>query len=180
MKILAGLIGIFLLFWVLQSGILFQTGYQWHQACWLAQNSGNRSPQTAEEATAWAQCAPVARRALFEAGYLFSGNPEYAVTPALKALTQACPSSYSEIPVGGVHLLVVKMLQNAGGPNLLDRFMPVDSMIVRTFNSRWPDCNLERTRNGFPRIVMKNREWGWETPCKTCEPEITASEKKYP
>lgn len=166
-----------ILAWVVHAGVFFQTGHQWFEACWAAQNA-HRSAQSPEEAIAWAQCGPVAQRALYDAGYVFPGNPEYAVTPALKALANACPSSYTTIPLSGVQLLAVEFIQQDGGPTLIDRFTPPDAMILRAFDKRWPNCRSVRIANGFPPIVMRKGEWGFETPCKPCEAEQKAKNER--
>ena len=114
------------------------------------------------------------KRALFEAGYIFSGDPEYAVTPELKAVSRSCPSNFSNIPIGGVQLLALDMIEQDGGTTFVDRFMKPDSMIVRTFNKKWPNCSAARLANGFPKIVMNNGEWKFEAPCTPCEAEEKA------
>ncbi|MFM0513623.1 hypothetical protein [Paraburkholderia sp. RL17-373-BIF-A] len=66
--------------------------------------------------------------------------------------------------------MAIDLLQKDGGPQWLDKFMPPDQMIVRTFNKRWPNCSAVRAANGFPKIVQKPDDtFGWSGPCKPCE-----------
>ncbi|MFM0513622.1 hypothetical protein [Paraburkholderia sp. RL17-373-BIF-A] len=87
--------------WGLNAGWFYQTGQQWFDTCWQSINSKN-PPATSAESTAWEQCGPRIQKALYDAGYVFGGNPEYAVTPELKAVDAACPNSFTEIPMSGV------------------------------------------------------------------------------
>jgi len=160
--------------WVIQAGWIYQTGYDWFTSCWTAVNS-HREASSPQEASAWAQCEPVAKRALFNAGFVFAGDPRYEVTPALQAIVQSCPSSYSDLPIGGVYLLAVPLIQQNGGPGLVDRFIPPDAMIVRAFKSKWPNCPAARETNGIPKIILKDGDWVFESPCKPCEDERKAA-----
>ncbi|REE21198.1 hypothetical protein B0G71_4350 [Paraburkholderia sp. BL27I4N3] len=158
------------------SGWFYQTGQQWFDSCWSSINS--KAPaSSATEATAWAQCEPQTKRALFDAGYIFSGNPQYAVTPELQAVTTACPSNFTDIPMAGIQIMAVDMIEKDGGPQWIDKFLPPDRMIVRTFDKRWPTCVTTRAANGFPKIVPKGDSWDWAGPCKPCEAEKAAMGK---
>ena len=154
-------------------GVFYQTGDQWFQSCWPAQHA-NRAPTSPEESIAWAQCSEVTQRALFNSGFIFAGNPEHAVTPELKAVVSACPSNYSDIPLGGAHILAVDFIEKDGGPRLFDKFTPPDQMIVRVFKSRWPNCQAVRLANNIPKLVKQGEGWGFESPCKPCEAEKKA------
>ena len=162
-----------LLAWAAHSGWFYQTGQQWFDTCWSAQNLTD-GPKTPEEALARGQCKYNAEKALFAAGFVFSGNPEFSVTPELKATSDACPSNYKDVPIAGPQILVVNMIQERGGVDRLDSFLPASRLIVRTFESRWPSCPAVREANGFPKIVEKNGEFDWATKCKPCEAEQTA------
>lgn len=163
--------------WALQKGWFYQTGQQWFDSCWASVNANGRSAASPEEATAWAQCGPVVDKALFDAGYVFSGNPQYAVIPQLHALAAACPSNYTDIPLAGPYSLAVSLIQDAGGPRWLDRFLPPGRMIVKVFDARWPQCTVERVRNGFPKIVMISGKWDFESHCVPCDAELKAMGK---
>jgi hypothetical protein len=157
--------------WGLQKGWVYQTGQQWFDSCWASVNSQTHTPTSPDEAVAWGKCEPEARKALFEGGYIFAGNPQNAATPQLKAVAAACPSNYTDIPLGGLHMLAIQMLQDTGGPTWYDRFLPPDRMILRTFNKRWPQCSATRASNGFPLIVEKNGDWDFASHCVPCEAE---------
>jgi hypothetical protein len=159
----------------LYAGLFYQTGQQWFDACWAKANANGQSAKSPEEAIAWAQCEETTNRALFNAGYTFSGNPEYAVTPALKLIVASCPSNFNDIPIGGVDLLAVSLVQSGGGPRLADRFLPPDHMILRAFNAKWPTCIDARDRTGIPKIVkQQNGEWAFASRCEPCEAEKKA------
>lgn len=164
---------------LLQSGVPYQTGHQWYEDCWRAQHANGKEASSPSEAATWAQCQPVAERALFDAGWVFSGNPEYAVTPQLKAVTAACPSNYSDIPIAGIHYLVVPEIEKAGGADLLDRFLPPDPMIVRAMSVRWPHCAQVRFEQGIPKIVKKDGKWDFVTECWPCKAEQQAKDGTY-
>ena len=158
------------------SGWFYQTGQQWFDSCWSSINSKGPA-SSATEAIAWAQCEPQTKNALFDAGYIFSGNPEYAVTPELQAAIKACPSNFTDIPMAGVQIMAVDMIQKDGGPQWVDKFLPPSWMIVRTFDKRWPTCAVTRAANGFPKIIQKGDSWVWAEPCKPCEAEKAAMGK---
>jgi hypothetical protein len=155
------------------NGWFYQTGQQWFDSCWSSIHSQGTA-KTPAEAIAWQQCEPEAKGALFDAGYVFAGNPQYAATPELKAVNTACPSNFTDIPMGGVNVLAVDLIQKDGGPGILDKLAPPDRMIVRAFNKRWPNCASTRAANGFPRLVRKGDDWDWSEPCKPCEAEKAA------
>lgn len=161
--------------WMAQAGMFYQTGNQWFQACWT-QKYEKRSPANSDESIAWAKCEPATQRAVFNSGFFPSGNPADAITPELKALVKACPSNYSDIPMFGMNLLAVDIVEKSGGPNFIDRFLPPDSMIARAFKSRWPNCPAIREANGFPKIVLRGEAWELDSPCKPCEAEKKAIE----
>lgn len=161
--------------WAVHAGIFFQTGNQWFQSCWVEQHE-KRSPLTPEESIAWTRCEPVAQRAVFGSGFVPSGNPDYAVTPESKALSNACLSNYTDVPIGGMKYLAVGLIEKAGGPSLVERFTPPDAMIVRAFKSKWPNCQSVARANGFPKIVLRGEAWEFETTCKPCEAEKKAAE----
>ncbi len=161
--------------WMAHAGVFYQTGTQWFQSCWIAKHE-KRSPATPDESIAWAKCEPTTQRAVFNAGFVLSGNPEYAVTPELKALGNACPSLYRDIPIAGMNYLAVNMVEESGGPTVVDSFTPPDAMIKTAFMSKWPNCPSVAKANGFPRAVYRGDAWEFESPCKPCEAEKKAIE----
>jgi hypothetical protein len=155
--------------WMVHAGVFFQTGNQWFQSCWTEQN-GNRKPVTPEESIAWSKCESVTKRAVFSSGFVPSVNPEYAITPETKALTGVCPSNYSDIAGdGSMKYLAVPLVVKIGGPTLIDKFTPPDAMIERAFQARWPNCQAVAKANGFPKIVLRDGKWEFESSCKPCE-----------
>ena len=170
------LIGVIAFGWMIHAGVFFQTGSQWFQSCWNEKHE-QRMPATPEESIAWAKCEPVVERAVFGAGFVPSGNPAYATTRELKAISNACPNNYSDIPLfGGMKRLAVDLVEKTGGPTLIERFTPPDAMIERAFKSKWPNCPSEAKANGFPKIVLRGEVWEFESTCKPCEAEKEAAE----
>jgi len=155
------------------SGVFFETGSNWYSACWHKAHD-HRAPNSPEEAAFWVSCRIEAENAFFGAGFIAAGNPNYAVTPQLKAIQAACPSAYTEIPLDGPSELIVGMVENAGGPALADRVLPARFMIANSLRSRWPNCSAAREANGFPRRVKKGDDWEWASPCLPCKGEETA------
>ena len=151
-----------------QAGMFYQTGQQWFEACWLATHA-KREPANAAESIAWKQCSPLVEKAVFEAGFIFAGEPVY--TPSSKAIAKNCPSNWYDLPLGGVHVLAVRLAEEGGGPTLMDRFLPSETMVARVFDTKWPMCVRTRKAEGFPRLVKRGETWGFETPCKPCELE---------
>jgi hypothetical protein len=160
-------------------GVFYQTGAQFYEACWQKAHANNREPDSPEQAARWATCGGTTDDALFNAGFIFSGNPVFAVTPQLKAVDAACPSNYSDLPMDGAWYLAVKMIQDSGGPVLLDRITPARSAIVRVFESKWPRCAATATANGFPKLVKRNGNWEFATTCVPCKPQEQAVEKHF-
>ncbi len=109
--------------------------------------------------------------ALFDAGFIFAGNPENAVTPQLKAVVMACPSSWSEIPIDGVWSLAVSRITCQADYDPLDRFMPARNVVVRVFQRRWPSCATVARANGFPLITKHSGSWDWAKTCEPCKAE---------
>jgi len=159
--------------WMVYAGAFFQTGAQWFQSCWVEQNE-ERKPATPDESIAWSQCESVAQRAVFGSGFVTSGRSEHATTPETKALANACPGSWSDVPIGGFKYLAVQFIEKTGGPMLIDKFTPPDAMIERVFKSKWPNCQATVKANNFPKIILRGETWEFESPCKPCETDAKA------
>ncbi|MCO8590314.1 hypothetical protein [Burkholderia multivorans] len=158
--------------WTLQKGWFYETGAQWFDSCWAQVHANGRSASTPEEAVTWAQCEPIAQKAVYGAGYIFSGLPEKATTPQLKAIGTACPSNWTDMPLGGMGVLAVDLVEKQGGPQLLDRFLPANHLIVHAFEKQWPQCPSVRVSNGFPKVVQQaDGAWKFESHCIPCEAE---------
>jgi hypothetical protein len=158
------------------TGVVYQTGANWYSTCWQKAHQ-NRQPASPEEAASWATCSAASDEAFFEAGFIYAGNPQYAVSPQLKAIQAACPNAWNEIPLDGPYPVIVEMIQNKGGPSLADRLLPARFVIEGAFRSKWPNCPTARVVNGFPRMTKEGNGWAWERPCVPCEPEQKAIQK---
>lgn len=159
--------------WAAQTGVFYQTGQQWFDSCWARSNL-KRDPTTPQEAIAWKQCEPVTETAVYEAGFIFGGDPQKEITPAARAIIAACPSNWSDIPIGGAFRLAVGLIEKQGGPRFVDRFIPPESLVTNAFKSQWPGCPNARVANGYPKIVRKSETWDFEVPCKPCAEEKAA------
>jgi len=154
------------------NGAFYQTGAQFYKSCWQKSHANGKEPSSPEQAASWASCESTADNALFGAGFVYAGNPLYAVTPQLKAVGLACPNGYNQIPVGGPWILAVEWIQNDGGPTFADRFSSAEETIVRVFKSRYQNCVSTAAANGFPHRVNRGPAgWEFETPCIPCKAE---------
>ncbi|MBN9488258.1 MAG: hypothetical protein J0H44_13565 [Alphaproteobacteria bacterium] len=156
------------------SGLFGPTGADYFRACWekkaaqiKAGFGGDARPSTPEQAIAWARCAPESARAIFSEGIILAGQENDNIGNSLR---QACPSGFSDIPMGGAYMLTVKLVEDAGGPTFLDRILPAHFMIARVWSDRWPNCSKVREQTGYPKIVETspgNFDWAWKCPrCK--------------
>ena len=160
------------------SGTFSSTGKQWYEGCYEYQVAEEKAglasePQASDpyKAVFWKNCEPTSERGIFKAGFVLAGNPDR--DRGSVALGDACPSSWTDVPLGGTHILTLRLLQEQGGPTFTDWFLPADEMIERVYKKRWPYCALKRESLGFPRIVEKTPgNFDWETPCKRCASDI--------
>ncbi|MEH2480165.1 hypothetical protein V1282_003522 [Nitrobacteraceae bacterium AZCC 2146] len=147
------------------------SGKSYYETCWkLKTNSrgfNTAVPSTPYEAGQWKQCEPVARRALFGSGLIFSGQE---TGEEFDRLRDSCPNSFSEIPMGGLFYLYVKDVEDEGGVNRLFGMLPAKWSVGSWAAKRWPKCNAERERQGYPKIVeTKDGTFSWEKPCPKCK-----------
>lgn len=154
--------------WMVHTGMFFQTGNQWFQSCWT-QVYGEREPATPNEAVAWSKCDLLTERAFYGSGFVPMGSVFDVGTPEVDALYSACPSKFHDFEIERMRTLAIDLIVTAGGPTLIDGFMPPDSMIERAFKSRWPNCQAVAKANGFPKIILRGGKWEFESPCKPCE-----------
>jgi hypothetical protein len=153
-------------------GVLYQTGAEYYHVCWQSQHA-NEGPSTPEQAAQWTACQPTAEKAVYDAGFVFAGNPENALTPALKALQQACPSAW-----GDPYLLAMGMLEENGGPNFMDHMLPAPWSITRRFESKWPKCVAIARATGIPPLTRQaGGEWAFSAPCVPCQDEEKAKQQ---
>jgi len=155
-------------------GMFYTTGKQWFDSCWTAQHS-KRQAASPEEAVSWGKCEKTAAFAVFEAGFMFADDPGQSITGPARAVAAACPSSWSDLPIGGIAVLGVNLVEQDGGPSFLDRFTPASRLIGRAYRKKWPGCPAARLANHFPRLVPKpGGEFGWDGPCQPCVVEERA------
>jgi hypothetical protein len=156
------------------NGTFYTTGRQWYENCYELkveqEKAGLSEPKTTDpyKAAFWKRCELYSRRGIFNAGFVLAGNPERDA--GARSLGTSCPSGWSDIPIAGTYYLTVNLLQEQGGPSLLDKFSMAEAMISRVYKTRWPNCASGRIRLGFPKIVeAREGVFDWETPCKRCE-----------
>jgi len=160
-------------------GTFYQTGAQFYSTCWQRLHVNGREATSAEQAVQWATCDATAMTAVYRHGFVFAGDPHYAVTPQLKAVGAACPSLYSDVSRAGIWALAVQMIHDSGGPTLTDRFLPARAAVVRVFSARWPRCAATATANGFPKVVQRNGTWDFATECMPCKAESQGMKKEH-
>ena len=147
------------------------TGKAYYEACWKYK-AGTKgftepTPSTPYEAGQWKQCEPVALKAFFDSGMIFSGNEEGADYDRLRA---ACPSTFNDVPMGGFFYMYVKDTEAVGGVSPIYAILPANLSIAAWANGRWPNCSAERQRQGFPKLIKKaDGSYGWEAPCAKCK-----------
>jgi hypothetical protein len=141
---------------------VYVTGQRYFEACW-AKKAATKSfdePKASSPAQSvmWKNCEMETERAVYSAGIIFDALPKY------------CPSSWSDIPMGGAYLMTIDLVEEQGGPRFVDHFLPARVMIQRVWTARWPRCDAERRRQGYPKIVEKTPgNFQWEQPCPKCQ-----------
>ena len=155
-------------------GAFGQSGSDYFQACWerrVAQTKakfGDVQAQTPQQAIAWAGCERISKKAIYDAGFIFAGGKNRDVED--EKIAAVCPSSWSDVPMGGTYMLTVKLIEDRGGPKFWDKFLPADFMIKRVWEERWPKCAAERERQQYPKIVeQQSGAFEWSRPCARCE-----------
>jgi hypothetical protein len=138
-------------------GAFGQTGADYFRACWKKNVAARNLPdgqdpmaRDADEAIAWADCDYATNKAIFARGIVFVARWAEQNEPALYA---ACPDASREVPGPGNYFITIKLVVDAGGLQLIDRFLPADYMIGRVWTERWPQCAAVRQRVGFPMVV---------------------------
>jgi hypothetical protein len=164
--------------WLCHRGTFYQTGAQFYSSCRQRMHANGREANSPEQAAEWATCDETAETAVYRHGFVFGGNPDYAVTPQLKAVRAACPSMYSGVPLTGIWGLAVQMIQDSGGATLTDQFLPARATIVRVFAAKWPNCAKTATANGFPKLVKRQGTWEFDTECTPCMAEKQAMKNR--
>jgi hypothetical protein len=162
------------------TGLFYQTGAQYYDVCWRKLHANGKEPDSPELAAKWASCESTTDEAFYGAGYIFAGNPQYAVTPQLKAVQGACPNAYTEVPIGGMWIEVVNMIEGSGGARTEDKFASAKSTVLRVLGTKWSSCPSVARQNGFPPLVKVNEDWTFAGPCIPCKAEEAAMHPAAP
>jgi hypothetical protein len=162
------------------AGAFGTTGAQWYEACWeksVRQRENwtkGKEPLSSDghRALIWADCDVEAERGAYAMGMIFHRSffvPDHTTHPEAFALALACPSDKRDVPIGGLYLLALDLVQKQRGPSFFDRFLPARFMIGRAMKRRWPSCSRERKLQGYPKIVEKAPgRFDFEKPCVPC------------
>jgi hypothetical protein len=147
------------------AGTFYPTGRQYYEVCWQKSNEGNAHASDPYRDVIWTNCENTAARVIFASGMLAAGEPEDDQDKEEIALKAACPSAprldWTKVLEG---------IQASGGPNPIDAITPAEWMVGRVVKTLWPNCDEERRKQGYPKIVeTKPGEFGWEQPCAPCE-----------
>lgn len=81
-------------------------------------------------------------------------------------------SNHAELrtPIGGFFYSYVSDIEAEGGLSVLNAFLPAAWSISRWATNKWPNCDTERKRLGYPKIGQKDDgTFGWEKPCPKCQ-----------
>lgn len=154
------------------SGVFYDTGQQYYEACWAkkaATKTFVEEPQASNpsQSIMWKKCEIETERAVYRAGLIFASHAEEDAE--MLALEKACPSSWSDLPMAGAYYLTIDLVEQRGGPQLVDRFIPARLMIQRVWKARWPRCDTERRRQRYPKIVEDAAgNFQWAKPCPKC------------
>jgi hypothetical protein len=165
---------------IVGAGYWLYTGYEasggmtertYYEACWemIAKTKGfeEPTPSTPYQAGQWKQCGRVALRAMYENGFMFAGREAGADSDRLR---RACPDMWSEVPMAGPYYLYVKDMEAEGGVSGLEAILPASVSNGRWARKRWPQCDAERKRQGYPKIIEKSDgAFAWEKPCPKCK-----------
>lgn len=163
------------------NGTFGTTGAQWYAGCWEKSVEYRKDWMSGKEpispdaykALIWANCDLESQRGVYAAGMVFHQSlfvPDPSTYPEAYSMATACPAEARDVPVAGLYLLTVKLVQENGGPSFLDRFRPAKFMLADAMTRRWPGCSKERKRQGYPRIVEKAPgKFDFEKPCLPCE-----------
>lgn len=159
------------------SGAFYPTGRQYYEVCWEKWDSGETRAAHASDPyrdVIWSNCETIARRVIFEAGMILAGSWSASLEGRAQldrndaddtALLRACPGEG-----GDLFVMALDHVQRSGGPNIVDAVTPAEWMVGRGLKSIWPDCDAERRKQGYPKMVEKNvGAFDWAQPCAACE-----------
>jgi hypothetical protein len=157
--------------WLAYTGAFYPTGAQYYEACWEKRGDGSigrhlHPPRASDpyKDVLWNNCEPIAQRAIFNAGMLFGLSDDKDDV----ALRTACPDAWQG-GTGQTYFAILDAIQSSGGPSILDKFTPTEWMVGRLVRVLWPECDAERRKQGYPKMVeIKPGEFDWERACTPC------------
>ena len=148
-------------------GTPYPIGRQYYEACWRKLHSSEAHAGEPYEDLLWANCNSVIKRAMFEAGMLFAGEPENGDDVEAIELKRVCPDFWQ---AGALLKHTLDRIQTSGGPSTWDKLTPAEWMVGRAVKELWPKCEAERLKQGYPKIVeIKPGEFDCGEKCTPCE-----------
>jgi hypothetical protein len=156
-------------------GAFYPTGRQYYEVCWTKKNAEqshaavqSHAPDAYQDVI-WGNCDSIAERVIYASGMLTNNQDKDEI-----ALRAVCPELlywYS--------WEIIDAVRASGGPTLVDAITPAEWMIGRIAKARWPKCDEERRRLGYPKVVeTKPGEFGWAEVCAPCEARKRQEAKK--
>jgi len=170
LAVVAGIAGAILAY----NSLFYTTGTEWYEACWAkkqAHTSFATEPVAPDADTDidWKNCERIAQKAFYDQGMVFSGLPKDSSDQRGIAMKNACPNTWSDIPLAGFYMKAVDVVQAYGGPSFLDRFLPADILLGRAFDKQWPTCASVRASQGYPMIKeVAPGKFDWAEKCIVC------------
>jgi hypothetical protein len=151
------------------AGAFYPTGRQYYEVCWDKWHSDEKRTSYASDPyrdVIWSNCEPIARRVIFEAGMIFGVTADLDDDDDADdlALWRACPKTGDTL-----FIMTLDRLQANGGLNITDAVTPVEWMVGRVVRTIWPDCDAERRKQGYPKMVERNGRFDWAQKCTQCE-----------
>ena len=161
------------------SGYLYTNGKTYYETCYEYKVEQEKSawsePKTTDpyKAAAWKNCELISRQAIFDKGIILSELGKYRDDIILAS---ACPSYLEDMPIAGTYIFTVKLIENAGGPTLLQKYLPASMMISDLYERRWPNCISTRKRLGYSRMTaMSDGSYEFLEKCDDCSDPKTAT-----
>jgi hypothetical protein len=117
-------------------GVFYTTGRIYYEGCYEKSQLNEYEPKTPDpyKAALWATCEPIARAAL-DASSMRTARDDSADRDF-----KGCPNFFSEVPIGGIYILIVGRIAKTGGPGVEDYFLPANVMVLRALRATWPNC----------------------------------------
>lgn len=155
--------------------VIYTTGTTWYDACWrrmqASKGLSQGDPIAPDPNTdiLWRNCERTAEKALYDKGMIFAGLPKDNSDQRGYELQRACPSNWTDAPLGGFYIKAVELIREDGGPSYFDRVLPAEWLLRRTYQDRWPACESVRMAQGYPKIIeVSPNKFEWAQPCSVC------------